>query len=626
MCGLAGLIATAATPADTLQAQAGAMIAALRHRGPDDGGLWTDAGSGLVLAHRRLAILDLSAAGHQPMVSAAGRWAIVFNGEIYNHLDLRAALQAEGAAPAWRGHSDTETLLAAVEAWGCEGMLARSVGMFALALWDRQQRELWLARDRMGEKPLYYGWQDGQLLFASELKALRAHPNFTADIDREALALMTRYSYVPNPHCIYRGFRKLAPGHCLRLPLAGLAPGRLPAPQAYWTPWPALEAGLDAKPGDEAAAIDALDALLQRAVGQQCLSDVPLGALLSGGVDSSLIVSLMQARSTQPVRTFTIGFEEKAFDESAHARAVAAHLGTRHTELLVSPRAALELIPELPRLFDEPLGDYSVIPTYLVAKLARTQVTVALSGDGGDELFNGYTRYVDTERRWRRLQALPLALRRGLSAVLQGLAPTPRARRAAEVLALPDFAALYEYTQAYWRAPLRPPANDRADTGIPPDLAGRLDPWLWMVASDLALYLPEHILAKVDRAAMAVSLETRAPLLDHRVVEFALRQPARFRRRDDQGKWLLRQVLYRRVPKALIERPKMGFTVPIAAWLRGPLRDWAEDLLSARALAAQGFDADAVRREWQRYLAGDDRPAQYLWNLLTACQWLRAAA
>ena len=623
MCGMAGFWVPGGAEQGSLEAQARTMADALLHRGPDDGGVWAESRKGLALAHRRLAILDLSAAGHQPMASASGRYVIVFNGEIYNHLSLRERLQQQGQALQWRGHSDTETLLAALSAWGFAETLSQLVGMFALAVWDAKTEELLLARDRFGEKPLYYGWQRGVFLFGSELKSLRQHPAFEGRLHHEALAQMLRYSYVPNPLCIYEGLHKLLPGHFLRLSMAH-GPQALPVAEPYWTPWPALQAGLNAAShGTDAEAVDQLGSLLRTAVQQQCLSDVPLGALLSGGVDSSLVVALMQAQASQPVRTFTIGFHEKAFDEAGHARAVAQHLGTAHTELYVSPQDSLNLIPELPILFDEPLGDYSVIPTTLVARLARQQVSVALSGDGGDELHCGYSRYVETERRWRTLSAWPLVLRRTLAGMVRAVTHSPRALRAADVLAMPDLPTLYEHTQAYWRAPVVGGVRGYADRMIPKPLSTQLDVWQTMMATDLTQYLPEHILAKVDRAAMSVSLETRAPLLDHRLAEFALAQPMHRHRRQGQGKWLLRQVLYQHVPKALIERPKMGFTVPIDTWMRGPLRDWAESLLATSALA-DCFEPRPIREAWARYLAGDARPAQYLWNVLTAQQWLQA--
>ena len=598
-----------------MAAHARDMGAALRHRGPDDNGIWVDADAGIALAHTRLSILDLSPAGAQPMLSASGRYVLVFNGEIYNHLDLRAQLPQP---PAWRGHSDTETLLACIDAWGLADTLSRCVGMFALALWDQQTRSLRLARDRLGEKPLYVGWQNGTLLFGSELKALRAHPAFEGRLNRQAVALMTRYKSVPAPHCIHAGLSKLRPGHVLdiRNPVAG----DLPEPVPYWSPWAALGAGEDPDCSDEQA-IDTLDALLGRAVRQQCVADVPLGGLLSGGVDSSAIVALMQRAASGPVRTFTIGFHEQDYNEAEFAKQVAAHLGTEHHELYVTPDEALKLIPQLPQWFDEPQGDYSSIPTFLVSQLARQHVTVALSGDGGDELFCGYQRYPDNIRRLRVWNALPAPLRRALSACLS-LAPGPaRLHRIAQVMAAADRRGVYDCLMASMAAP----GAGHDWVAEPPVLPESLhmDDWTDMMVNDLLQYLPDQVLAKVDRASMAVSLETRAPMLDHRVVEFALRQPLHRKLRDGQSKWLLRQVLYRDVPRALIERPKMGFTVPISRWLRGPLGDWAESLLAEDSLRrADCLDVPMIRRTWARFKQGDDHPAQWLWNVLVFQQWV----
>lgn len=598
-----------------MTAHARAMGAALSHRGPDDRGAWVDAEAGLSLSHTRLAILDLSPAGAQPMHSPSGRHVLVFNGEVYNHLELREQLQHP---PAWRGHSDTETLLACIDAWGLADTLTRCVGMFALAVWDRQDRVLRLARDRLGEKPLYVGWQGNTLLFGSELKALRAHPDFVGDLNHHAVALMTRYKYVPAPHCVIEGITKLLPGHVLEIRQP--RPGHLPDPVAYWTPWAAVGAGTDTQ-SDDREAVDMLDALLSRAVRQQCLADVPLGGLLSGGVDSSAIVALMQRAASGPVRTFTIGFHEQDFNEAEYAEQVARHLGTRHETLYITPGETLELIPNLPRWFDEPQGDYSSIPTYLVSRLARQHVTVALSGDGGDELFCGYQRYQDNMRRLRVWNALPDPLRRALAAGLSRAPGPERLQRVAQVMAAQDRRQVYDCMMASMAAPVPGHAWAGGQPPLPASLA--VDDWSDMMLNDLLQYLPDQVLAKVDRASMAVSLETRAPMLDHRVVEFALRQPLHRKLRNGQSKWLLRQVLYRDVPPALIERPKMGFTVPICRWLRGPLADWAESLLAADSLArADCLDTQAIRGVWSRFKQGDDHPAQWLWNVLVFQQWL----
>jgi len=642
MCGLSGV---AFTPGDAaaLEAQGIAMAARLQHRGPDDGGVWVDAEAGVALAHRRLAIVDLSAAGHQPMRSPSGRWVIAYNGEIYNHLALRARLDASGAAPAWRGHSDTETLVACIDAWGVRAALEACVGMFAFALWDRPARTLWLARDRLGEKPLYYGWQRDAFLVGAELKALGADPAFESDVDRDALALLLRHNYVPSPHSIYRGIHKLPPGTFLEL-RAGERDAR---PVAYWSLADVAEQGM-ASPfaGTDAEALDTLQQRLANAVRGQMLADVPLGALLSGGIDSTLITALMQAQSTRPVRTFTIGFDEQGYDEAAHARAVAAHLGTDHTELRLQGHDALALVPQLPRMYDEPFADSSQLPTHLVMKLARQHVTVALSGDGGDEFFGGYNRYVLAPRVWRRLGWMPAPLRRGLGAALAAIPPDalnalfaalgPRApialpgdklhKLATRMRGVGSLDDLYVALVSEWTDPARMVIGARMPENLLDERVRwpRLpDPVARMMALDGLTYLPDDILAKVDRAAMAVSLETRAPFLDRDVVEFAWSLPMSMKLRDGRGKWLLRALLDRHVPRALIERPKMGFGIPLDAWLRGPLRDWAEALLDEGRLRRDGyFDPAPIRAAWARHLRGQAACGYRLWSVLMFQAWL----
>jgi asparagine synthase (glutamine-hydrolysing) len=647
MCGICGFLFT---PSALTEAQAGsisvAMAAALTHRGPDDSGAWVDGAAGVALSHRRLSILDLSPHGRQPMQSTCGRYTIVFNGEIYNHRALRQQLSS-ATQPPWRGHSDTEVMLAAIQAWGLQGALRRFSGMFAFALWDRQEGVLSLARDRLGEKPLYYGWQGGYCLFGSELKALRAHPAFTADIDRDALAMMMRFAYVPMPHSIFQGIHKLPPGCTV-----SLSPGQPmeAQPQPYWSLAQAADNGR-AQPfaGSEAEAADTLEALLSAAVAEQMVADVPLGAFLSGGIDSSLVVALMRQHATQPVKTFTIGFWEADFNEAQHAKAVAQHLGTEHNELYVPPQQALQVIPQLPALYDEPFADSSQIPTFLVAQLAREQVTVSLSGDGGDELFGGYNRYFWAARLWRQIGWMPAPLRAALARALtlvqpsawdrlfRALAPLlPTAARhaspgdklhkLAQIIAAQRPEEIYRGLVSFWKDP----SNLVLGSREPLSLLDRPQDWprepafeQRMMYLDQCTYLPDDILVKVDRAAMGVSLETRVPMLDHRLVEFAWSLPLAMKIRHGQGKHLLRQVLYRHVPKALIERPKMGFGIPLAQWLRGPLRDWTETLLNENRLRQEGYlHPGLVTRYWREHLSGRRNWSYYLWNILIFQAWL----
>lgn len=641
MCGLAGFLGAHAGEGAAALAQA--MADAIRHRGPDDAGVWTDDEAGIALAHRRLSILDLSPTGHQPMLSASGRWVIVYNGEIYNHEALRRELERAGAAPQWRGHSDTETLLACIEAWGVDQALRASVGMFAFAAWDRAERALVLARDRMGEKPLYYGWQGDTFLFGSELKALAAHPAFRREIDPDAVALLLRHNCIPAPWSIWRGIGKLPPGTWLTVS----ARAREAEPKAYWSLADVAEAGQrDPFDGDMHSASIELERVLGDAVAGQMMADVPLGALLSGGIDSSSIVALMQARSSRPVRTFSIGFHEKQFDESAHAAAVAAHLGTDHTELFMGSRDVLDAVPRMPQMYDEPFADSSQLPTSLVMALARQQVTVALSGDGGDELFGGYNRYLMVPRAWSRLRLMPQPLRGALGRLLLGVSPrqwdrlgTPLARalgqahlgdklhklgrslRQARTIDDLYLALVNEWDDAEAMVP----AAAQART-----LLARRDAWPAlqapehrMMALDAMTYLPDDILVKVDRAAMAASLETRAPFLDHRVVEFAWRLPLAHKIADGQGKAVLRRLLYQHVPRALIERPKVGFGVPLDAWLRTDLRDWAESLLSEQALRDAGLvEPGPVRAAWAEHLSGRRTFGHRLWSVLMVQSWL----
>ncbi|MGV0953516.1 MAG: asparagine synthase (glutamine-hydrolyzing) [Fluviibacter sp.] len=643
MCGITGFITKPGHPDALLEPIARTMADRLVHRGPDDAGVWADAGAGVALGHRRLAIVDLSAAGHQPMASACGRYVIAFNGEIYNHLDLRKEL----GGIAWRGHSDTETLLAGIAAWGLEATLERCVGMFAVALWDRQTQTLLLARDRFGEKPLYYGWvgqgADRAFAFASELKALRAYPGFDNPISRKALGAYLQFMCVPAPLSIYEDIYKLEPG-CILTLSAPLSAGTQPVIEPYWLLRSVVEAGRDNLIVDEATAIAELEARLSDAVRLQSLADVPLGAFLSGGVDSSTIVALMQAQASRPVKTFTVGFDEAGFDESPHAKAVARHLGTEHHELFVTAVQAREVITNLPAMYDEPFADSSQIPTYLVSQATRRQVTVALSGDAGDELFGGYNRYFWGPRIWNRLSWLPYSLRRTLGGAIRAMsvANSDALSRVAGVSRLGDKAhklatrlnTVQNMDDLYWSLVTEWPDPTQLVKGLPivvpcfgadEALPSGLDSVERMMFRDTLTYLPDDILCKVDRAAMAVSLETRVPFLDHRVAELAWRLPQTMKIRGNTSKWALRQVLYKYVPRELIERPKAGFAIPIGEWLRGPLREWAEALLDAKRLAQEGyFNSGPIREAWQQHLSGKHDRTARLWSVLMFQAWLEA--
>lgn len=603
------------------------MANSIAHRGPDGLGVWSDEALKIVLLHVRLAVVDLSEAGHQPMHSASGRFVIAFNGEIYNHLLMRAQLEMSGQAPAWRGHSDTETLLACFSAWGIEKTLQASVGMFAFALWDCQDRVLTLARDRMGEKPLYWGWQGDVLLFGSELKALKAHPACKAEVDRDALALLLRYNYIPAPWSIYKGIEKLRPGHYVSISANDHRSALSAQSKPYWQMNQAVERGLaDPFCGNETEAVDLLEQQLKTSIAGQMLADVPLGAFLSGGVDSSAIVALMQQQSERPVRTFTIGFNEPGYNEAEHAMAVARHLGTDHTELYVSSGDALAVIPRLAQIYCEPFADSSQIPTFLVSQMARRHVTVVLSGDAGDELFGGYNPYQFAPRIWKYLGKLPVSVRRIAARVFSGLPVPDKARKLIEVLPAASREEFYRLLVSHWKQPetLVIGATEPATLlSLPQSWPATENFAHWMMAMDSQTYMTDDILVKVDRAAMANSLETRVPMLDHRVVELAWRMPMNLKIRDGRGKWLLREVLYRHVPRALIDRPKKGFSIPLAAWLRGPLREWAEALLDEQRLHLEGYLHEAsLRRVWLEHLQGRADHSTKLWSVLMFQAWL----
>lgn len=626
------------------------MASKINHRGPDGQGTWHDLSSGVAFGHRRLSIVDLSSAGDQPMTSHSGRHTIVFNGEIYNHVAIRNELNASlGDKIIWKGYSDTETLLISIEQWGIEKALTRCVGMFAFALWDNLDGTLHIARDRFGEKPLYYGFQGKTFLFGSELKALRAHPFFQAEINRKALGLFLRYNYVPAPHCIYKGIHKLPPGSYMRVTKQDFS-RNAESPLLYWSIEDAVRKGKN-EPfvGCDKECVDQLEGKLQNSISMQMESEVPLGAFLSGGVDSSAIVALMQSQSAIPIRTFTIGFHEKAFNEATHAKAVASHLGTDHTEMYVKAEDALKVIPKLPDLYDEPFSDSSQIPTFLVAEMTRKHVTVSLSGDAGDEVFGGYNRYLFVKRLWSVLEKLPHHLRGCLASLMasvpislwdklysifrpflpprsQFALPGDKIHKLSEIIGLNGPETIYQTLISNWKKPEELVIGiDSSSSNITPKKEWGLHENIEnaMMALDTTNYLPDDILTKVDRAAMGVSLETRIPFLDHRVVEFAWSLPLEMKVREGQGKWILRQVLYKYVPKELIERPKMGFGMPIGDWLRGPLREWAESLLDDSRLRSEGFFNPApIRKKWSEHLSGKRNWQYLLWNVLMFQAWL----
>lgn len=648
MCGIAGLW----KPGRASAAEAVSMASMLSHRGPDDSGAWVDESAGIALSHRRLSIIDLSPAGHQPMASPCGRFTVTFNGEIYNHRELRLELEMEGRI-AWRGHSDTETLVHGIGRWGLEATLARAVGMFALGIWDRQERTLSLVRDRLGEKPLFYGWSNGGLVFGSELKALRGSAGFDNAVDPDVLAMFFRYNYVPAPWSILRDIFKVEPGAIVTLDQRAIATAPQTAPSVtdpdavtgvrcrhYWSLDAVVAAGTD-ETLDDATAVAQLEQRITDAVRMQTVADVPVGAFLSGGVDSSAVVALMRHAAGAQVKTFTIGFDAADYDEAPYARAVAQHLQTDHTELYLGPDDVRGVIPELATIYDEPFADSSQIPTVLLSRLTRRSVTVALSGDAGDELFGGYNRYLVSRRVWDMAAAIPSPLRTGLGRAINAISPAAwdrigrlplapslpmlgvKAHKFGRMLQTPvSTLDVYQSASEEWHGSPPSHAEHRLHSSVDQAPLTRSSAEEQMMHWDMTSYLPNDILTKVDRAAMAASLETRVPFLDHRVVEQAWRTPLRFKIRNGQGKWVLRQILYKYVPRELIERPKAGFAIPIGGWLRGPLKNWAEDLLAPAALArTPSLDAKLIRARWAEHVAGTHDWTNGLWGVLMFQAW-----
>lgn len=673
MCGITGLYSFEHHPdRRALHRTAGQMAAAMMHRGPDSGDVWQDPDVPFAFAHRRLSIIDLSPLGAQPMESASGRYVIVYNGEIYNFKDLRKALEGKNAPPhpnplpaggrdekGWRGetepypklggggtlfrgHSDTEVLLAAVERWGVRGALEKINGMFAFALWDRREKALFLARDRFGKKPLYVGWAGSTLVFGSELKTLCAHPDFRRDVSRAALTSYMRFGYVPAPLCIYEQVWQVLPGSFVALDMRLLRGGQdlRPMMEPYWTHKGALEHARANPVHETADTVAEFEEILSACVKDRMIADVPLGAFLSGGIDSSTVVALMQKHSRQPVKTYTIGFNEPGFNEAEHAKAVAAHLGTDHHELYLSAKEALDVVPKLPEMYDEPFGDISAIPTYLVSKFARESVTVALSGDGGDEMLGGYNRHIAGPKSWKILQNIPYFLRGPLSRAIAGLPAGAwdkmrpghpgfgsHMHKFAGILTCETQPDLYLRLVSHWPAPKKLVRDGREESIPLVDQDAQVEGLSFaedMMYWDARSYLNGDILTKVDRASMAVSLEARAPLLDRRVYEYVWRLPLDQKIRGSKGKWLLRQVLKNHVPEELFERPKQGFSIPVSSWLRGDLREWAEDLLDEHELRAQGYlDYRLVHAVWDDHLKGRGNHGQALWTVLMFQDWHR---
>ena len=647
MCGINGFYSKSSSTFNNVIVK---MNLAISHRGPDSNGTWTDKNSGIVLGHQRLSIIDLSVAGNQPMQSNSGRFILTYNGEVYNHLEIRQELEKNNSEIKWRGNSDTETLLEAIDFWGVEVTLKKTVGMFAFGVWDKKNRSLTLVKDRMGEKPLYFGWQgegDNKVfLFGSELKGLKVHPEFNGEINRDSIALQLRHNCIPAPYSIYKNIYKLLPGHYLQLNENDLKKGLLSSQKPYWS---VTECAIDGNNNQlklsESNIQKNLKIHLKSTIKQQMISDVPLGAFLSGGIDSSTIVALMQSQSNYPIKTFTIGFNESDYSEAQYAKKIAKHLGTDHTELYVPPKKAMEVIPKLPMMYDEPFSDSSQIPTFLVSQLAKQQVKVALSGDGGDELFCGYNRYLMSKKFWNTFRLMPLNLRKYIAYGIQSISPKNLSRiskfmpglnqystfgdkmhKGANVLKAKSLYNLYYMLCSHWQNPTDVVINSKEPgtllTEFKAELTG-LNSQQQMMARDLTTYLPDDILVKVDRAAMASSLETRVPFLDHKLIEYVWKIPHSLKFRNGQGKWILRQILNQYIPENLTKRSKMGFGIPIDTWLRGPLRDWAENLLNEKRLKEEGFfNPKLIRDKWEDHLSDKRNWQSDLWDILMFQAWI----
>lgn len=646
MCGIAGFFqGHMFSSRDEIQNCLKKMTDSIGHRGPDSDGLWYDLDNKIALGHRRLAILDLSESGHQPMLSDDDRYVIAFNGEIYNHLEIRQEIESSIPTIIWKGHSDTETLLKAIQVFGWENTLSKLIGMFAIVLWDIETKQLYLARDRFGEKPLYYGWQNNTFLFSSELKPLTLHPAFEKEVNKGSIALLLKHGYIPTPYCIWKNISKLPSAHYIVISENQTQP----EVKCYWSFTDMVESAEEVKVSlTDDEAVNQVEYLLTKSIERQMISDVPLGALLSGGIDSSLVTALMQKVHTSPIKTFSIGFEDPKFDESKYAEAVAEHLGTEHTSLIMKPSDLLELVPDIAKIYDEPFADKSQLPTTIVSRLAKKHVTVVLSGDAGDEIFGGYSRYYLIQNLWSKLDKLPKMARKSLSELLTTFSPEQSnllfgwffklidrptlpdkvyklGERLAQVNGLDELYLAYitelNNPEKFIKGLNVTPEYFLGDTLNWPNINNPIER---MMAIDTLTYLTDNILVKVDRAAMSTSLELRAPFLDHNVVEYAWKLPFKFKYRDGETKWALRQVLYKHVPKELIDRPKQGFGIPLNDWLRGPLKDWAEELLSVEYLNTQNiFNSEEVRKVWSQHLSGNREYGARLWSILMFQAWYK---